>query len=239
MTNQHVIKKTLAVLSVCLAPTLGVLGAKAQPDVSPAVTLEKALACVKDHNDLKASFTLHFRRLDSEWISHRYDAQTGEWTYLEGEIRTLKNDGRRAFENLSIKLGRPGGLVPEDLAETVMDLTWVGRTDKGLVYSFLPASRRGGKPMPPAMLEALDRRLVIDEETGCVTGLSMESTKPYKPGLMTRIDDYDFSYHFAKVPGADVPLLAGFTSRTKGKSFYSGFEEDMEATITDIQILKD
>ena len=228
-------------LSLGLATVFLATGAIAQvgPSAQPEEVFRGVMRCSQENAELKASFTLNFRRLDSTWVSHRYDARTDEWTFLSGDIASLKKHGRQAFEQLSAKLGRPGGLVPQDLEHTVGPLEFLEVKDGAWVYTFLPSAIRGEKPMPADMVEALEKRFVVDPATGCAAALSMTATRSYKPGFLTRVDEFAFEHRFARVSGSDIPLLAGFTSRSKGTSLFSAYAEDKEATITDIEVIRD
>jgi len=227
-------KHFMAAAALALA---GSTVAVAEPNLEPGEVFAKALECSETNKDLKASFTLNFRRLNSTWVTHRYDAATQEWTFLSGNLDSLKKRGRLAFEKLSQEVGKTGGLVPKDLQDTVTNLEYLHDENGDHIYSFTPLAQKGEKSMPEAMVNALDRRFAIDSQSLCASALSMEATKPFKPGKMTNIDSFAFAYHFEQNGSSDIPLLSGFTSASKGKSFFASFEEDIEVTITDVVIL--
>lgn len=227
----------IAAAAIALAGSAYTLSAVAEPTMAPREALAKALECSEANKELEASFTLNFRQLGSTWITHRYDASTKEWTFLSGSLDTLKKRGRQAFERLSQEVGQPGGLVPKDLQDTVSDLEYLSEESGAYLYSFTPIDRKGEKPMPEAMVDALVRRFAIDDETLCASALTMQATKPFKAGTMTKVESFAFAYHFEKAGGSQIPLLSGFTSASKGKSFFTSFEEDIEVTITDVVLL--
>lgn len=210
---------------------------KSGAPLAPQDVLEKAIACAVENKDLAASFTLDFTRHGAS-VSHRYDARSEEWTFLSGKLNSLKKDGRKSFEEVSQTMGRKGGLVPKDISDTVESLTFLEETDEAFVYIFEPSAAEGEDPMPSAMVEALDRRFLVDKETLCMSGLSMVSAKGFKPSAIVKIDTFEFAYDFKRPDGSPIPLIAGFQSAATGSALFKAFDDETRVIISDVEIVE-
>jgi hypothetical protein len=233
------VKKKLIGTAVLVFAMTNVLGSPVHSEAlqHPQNVLEKAIACASENKNLRASFTLDFTRHGAS-VSHRYDARSEEWTFLSGQLNALKKDGRMSFEEVSQELGQTGGLVPKDISDTVESLTYLEETEDAFVYVFQPGAAEGEDPMPPAMVEALDRHFLVDKETLCMSGLSMISAKSFKPSAIVKIETFEFAYEFKKTAGSPIPLIAGFQSAATGSALFRDFDDETRVTISDVEVLE-
>lgn len=204
---------------------------------APEDALRKAVECAERYETLAASFTLTFERSGQPRISERYDVAANEWSFIDGNKDDLDKDVRKAWKGMQEQFGRVGGLVPKDIAATVTEPVLVDATDDTLVYSFVPGAAEGEKPMSEDMIDALERRFIVDRATGCMSGLSMISTRAFKPAPIATITSFRFVQVFERPAASPIPLITGFRSSASGTALFKAFDESSVMTISEIEVL--
>lgn len=229
--------KNSCVARVLFASLAGVtLAATAPASALMPDALEQAISCSKKYKDLPASFTLTYAPSAASPVAARYDVETDQWTMVFGDPDALDREAADGFAGIKDEVGKRGGLVPQDVFATLNDLVLLEETEAFLVYSFTPGPDEDGDPMPEAMIEALDRRFVIDRASMCMSGMSMMSTMPFKPASVAKVDEFEFTYEFSQPEASPIPLLSTFRTRAKGSAMFQQFDDSVVVSISDVVI---
>lgn len=205
--------------------------AKQRPEV-----LQKAIDCSKTYAELDASFTMTFLQSGQAPVSERYDAPSKRWTPVAGAASVLDSEAAEGFAEVKEDVGRPGGLVPEDIFEALTEPELIEETEDLLVYTFVPGAEEDEDPMPQGMVKVLQRRFVIDRATMCLAGMSMIAMRPFKPAPIVKLNKFEFAYEFNKPAGSPIPLVSEFRTIAKGRAMFRKFDESVTVQISDVVV---
>lgn len=201
--------------------------------------VRQAVACAAENAALVSQFTLTFTRDSSPAIAGRYHVDSDTWTTVPGnqqDLNDLDDEVVEAWADVREEFGRRGALLRDDIAVRITQPVLIEETNEILVYSFVPGAKEGDRKLSDEMIEALDRRFVVDRKTGCMIGLSLKSTRPFKPALLASIEHFDFVWTFLPRGDSSVPLIASFKSSARGRALFMSFDESTTVTISDVQL---
>ncbi|WP_306251222.1 hypothetical protein [Parvularcula sp. IMCC14364] len=187
-------------------------------------SLDAAIADAEAYSDFQPSFSMRASSPGESALVYRYNADTGTWTLLEGDISELDSETLTGITELQNEISKPGELTYADARDKLSVSAVLEQTDTAEIYAINIADEDG--EMPRAMKDALEMTLHLDTDQGHISLILMRARAPFKPAMVAKVETLIVEQRFAKFPDMPVPLLQSYYNKASGEAMFQKFDEE-------------
>jgi len=230
----------ISVVAAALLASLSFAQAEQAAVLSAQTALATALDVAQENAATRWAYTIVYTNNseeDAKTYKLRYDPrkQDGrQWALLEPSADTLSKKERKQLEKMQGEKQPDDGLVYDKL-EVDLDQAVLTYEDFNTAVFDVPVT---DEDMPEKMRNALKMTVSVDKAGAFVKEITVESTAPFKPAPIAKVNAFIQTQRYAPVSGDGPALLRETISRIDGKAMLQSINSDTHISYSDFEAVE-
>ncbi|MEM9989760.1 MAG: hypothetical protein AAF723_09615 [Pseudomonadota bacterium] len=198
--------------------------------------MDQALTEAEAHKNLQVSYTMTFEWPGEPIVKQRYNAQTENWSLLEGAPDTLPPSAQTKLRNVQKSESKIGGLLYADYRPYLTDVALINETDTQYIYQFIPPEANK-RDLPEDIHQRVHARLTVQKSPPTLLRYEVKALEPLSPYPLVEMEEFVVDQTFTRQGENGLPLLTKLTSKQKGKRPFKKIDTEFTATFSDFEVL--
>ncbi len=212
-----------------VAPGVWSSAMAAPQDANAQKWLDAALTRAEQTPDYRLSFTMAFSWKGGPAVTTRFDASSGAWTHVSGDLDAMPSEARAAMGRVQASEAKPGGLLYADFRPYLSGIEAMEVTGDKAVYSFIPPETKRLEAEDPPV----EARLVVSKADARLAVYSVAALRPFKPNPFSKLEVFEVRQEFERLDGDGPAVLVRLVSRRQGSQVFRSVDVDFTATFSD------